>query len=116
MAIVNTHYGFCGNRTPTLAGSWMLNEVLTAFPADLVENVNFTATGGGPARNCTAIRMSGNNLAYDYNASGLSRHMNVYNFADNKWTSDYKTITFAEDASVSEEFMGWLTANATKQS
>lgn len=116
MAIVNTHYGFCGNRAPTLAGSWLFNEVLTAFPSGLVETVNFTATGGGAARNCTAIKMYGNMLSYDYNAGGLSRHLNVYNFEDNKWTSDYKTITFAEDATVSEKFMNWLTANATKQS
>lgn len=115
MAIVNTHYVYCGNRTPTLAGSWLFNEVLTAFPSGLVENVNFTATGGGAARSCTSIRKFIDSLSYSYNAGGLSRHLNVYNFADNKWTSDYKTITFEEGAMVSDEFVNWLTANATKQ-
>lgn len=113
MAIVNTHYGFCGNRAPALAGSWLFNEALTAFPTGLVENVNFTATGGGAAQACKGVEVFLNNLSYKLNAGG---NLRVYDFAKKKWNSGYKTITFEEGAMVSDEFMTWLTANATKQS
>lgn len=115
MAIVNTHYGYCGNRAPTLAGSWRFNEVLTAFPDGLKESVNFTATDGSATRTCTEIRVFQGSLSYKYNQPQMVRYLQVYKFSTNKWTSEYKTITFAEDATVSEEFMSWLTANATKQ-
>lgn len=115
MAIVNTHYGYCGNRAPTLAGSWLFNEVLTEFPGGLVENVNFTATGGGAERKCTGFQVFGEKLNY-IRSGPLGQLLAVYDFKTSKWVSDYKTITFAEDATVSEEFMNWLTANATKQS
>lgn len=115
MAIVNTHYGYCGNRTPTLAGSWLFNEVLTAFPSGLKENVNFTATGDGSTLSCTGLQIFGNRLQY-VRAGPLGQLLAVYDFSTSKWVSKYKTITFAEDATVSEEFMNWLTANATKQS
>lgn len=113
MSIVNTHYGYCGNRAPALAGSWLFNETLTAFPTGLVENVNFTATGGGATLACIGVHLFLNNLSYKLNEGGSLR---VYDFAKNKWNSDYKTVTFTESATVSEEFMNWLTANATKQS
>lgn len=113
MAIVNTHYGFCGSRTPTLTGSWLFNEVLTAFPSGLKENVNFTATGGGSELSCTGFQVFGGKLSYVRKT--LGQLLSVYDFSKNKWVSEYKTITFAEDATVSEEFMNWLTANATKQ-
>lgn len=115
MAIVNTHYGYCGSRVPTLAGSWLFKEVLTKPSTQIDEAVNFTATGGGAARTCTAIKTLTNKLNYVYNAGGLQRILAVYDFDKNEWVSGYKTITFAEDATVSEEFMSWLVANATKQ-
>ena len=114
MAIVNTHYVYCGNRAPTLAGSWLFNDVLTAFPSGLIENVNFTATGGGDALVCVNIQVFLNNLSYKL--SGDAGTIRVYDYKKGNWVKNYKTITFAESATVSEEFMNWLTANATKQS
>lgn len=114
MAIVNTHYGYCGSRAPILAGSWLFNNVLTAFPSGLYENVNFTATGGGDPLTCTTIGIFVDDLGYTISDGGGNKR--VYDYGKKRWLNNYKTITFAENATVSEEFMNWLTANATKQS
>ena len=100
---------------PELAGTWVLNGRLYEPPEGINETVNFTATGGGASQACTAIKTLNNKLNYIYNVSGLGKYLAVYDFTKNEWVSEYKTITFAEGATVSEEFHKWLASNATKQ-
>lgn len=100
---------------PELAGTCVLNERMYAPSDGIDETVEFTATGGGASRACTAIKTLTDKLYYIYNASGLGKYLEVYDFAKNEWVSEYKTITFAEGATVSEKFRAWLASNATKQ-
>lgn len=100
---------------PELAGTWALNERLYVPSSGIDETVAFTATDGGSARTCTGINTAMNKLNYLYNAGGLQRTLQVYDLTNNEWDLAYKTITFAEGATVSNEFHAWLASNATKQ-
>ena len=118
MAIVNTHYDYCGKgKHSDLPGTWVLKDVLSAPENGLNENLTFRATSStGKIRNCTRVytEKSGGKNYLQYNAregNGI-----FYNFTYGFWAEEYKTWFFYDESTASTEFMNWLVNNATKQS
>lgn len=127
MAIVNTHYGYCGSRIPKLAGTWVMNERISPPKNPIKELINFTMPGYTVAiYNVKGIRISGEPVTPASffgiwkSTEATEQYLAVYDFYTNKWanTKDLAPaiLTFPDDATSSEEFMSWLTSNATKQS
>lgn len=100
---------------PGLAGTWVLNERLYAPNNNLTEQVNFMATDGTTTRACVGMSTANNHLYYSYAVAGGSRLLDIYNFTNNSWGAKLKTLTFAADATASNDFIAWLASNATKQ-
>lgn len=98
-----------------LAGTWVLNERLYAPNNNLTEQVNFMATDGTTTRACVGMSTANNHLYYSYALAGGSRLLDIYNFTNNSWRAKLKTLTFAADATASNDFIAWLASNATKQ-
>lgn len=118
MAIVNTHYGYCGgDKLPELAGLWVLNEVLSPTENNLFEGVNFTA--GKTITTITEnfgeiVIIPTGNLIFRFSVGGGGYP--VYDFTTNTWTSNkYVYIKFDSGATASDEFRTWLASNAVKQ-
>lgn len=100
---------------PELAGTWVLNERLYAPNNNLTEQVNFMATDGTTTRACVGMSTANNHLYYSYAVAGGSLLLDIYNFTNNSWGAKLKTLTFAADATASNDFIAWLASNATKQ-
>lgn len=120
MAIVNTHYGFCGKGgapLPELAGKWVLNEKLYAPENAFVENVKFSASASatGTQRGFTGVKNNTiNGQLIFFNAFIEDT---IYFYSSNKWGANIlRYLTFPEGATGSDEFLSWLASNATKQS
>lgn len=127
MAIVNTHYGYCGSRIPELAGTWVMNERISQPKALIKELINFTMPGYTVASyNAKGIMISGEPVTpvsifgIWKSTEATEQYLTVYDFYTNKWanTKDLAPaiLTFPDDATASDEFRAWLTANAVKQS
>ena len=97
--------------TPTLEGTWVLNEELSAPEKDFDEiNLYFTF---GTTR-CSRIRTSNRTHLSAYKViSGDG--IDIYQFNINKWKSASRNLTFETGATASDEFRAWLASNATKQ-
>lgn len=100
--------------TPTLEGTWVLNEQL--YPVNNFNEkigcdvfINNTATKHG----ITTIVSTETDLKF-YKGGGIEYSL-IY--ASQTWNLNAKvtSIQFYEGATASNEFMAWLTANATKQ-
>lgn len=100
--------------TPTLEGTWVLNERLYAPATDISQYADFTATYGSSTINCTRAQITDTKVII---TSDQGRAITIYTFSDNSWTSGskYGTWTFPEGATASDEFRTWLASNATKQ-
>lgn len=97
--------------TPTLEGTWVLNEELSAPEKDFDEiNLYFTF---GTTR-CSRIRTSNRTSLSAYKViSGDG--IDIYQFNINTWKSASRNLTFETGATASDEFRAWLASNATKQ-
>lgn len=126
MAIVNVHYGYCGSKSPELAGTWVMNERIYPPKAAIKELINFTMPGYTVASyNAKAIRISGQPvtpasfLGIWKSTEATEQYIAVYDFYTNKWSNTKElrpaVLTFPVDATSSEEFLTWLASNATKQ-
>lgn len=115
MAIVNTHYGYCGgNKLPELAGTWVLNERLYAPENNFNETVKFTAIApAGGARTYKSMYIESGILMCERTTGFID---GWYTFSNNKWSVTFRTIKFNEGATASDTFRAWLARNATKQS
>lgn len=97
--------------TPTLEGTWVLNERLYAPEKDFDEiNLQFTF---GTTR-CSRIRTS--NLTHLSAYKVISGDgIDIYQFNTSTWKSTSRNLTFETGATASDEFRTWLASNATKQ-
>ena len=97
--------------TPTLEGTYVLNEELSAPEKDFDEiNLYFTF---GTTR-CSRIRTSNRTHLSAYKViSGDG--IDIYQFNINTWKSASRNLTFETGATASDEFRAWLASNATKQ-
>lgn len=104
---------------PELAGTWVLNEVLSEPENWTTENVEFTATNtAGTTLSVNQVRLT------ETSSSGKILNLNIYTaiyyFQTNAWATGqannkYNKWTFPAAATASDEFRAWLASNATKQ-
>lgn len=102
--------------TPTLEGTWVLNERLYAPESAFSENVNFKAseTATGTQRGFTGVKnntINGQLIFFNAFTDDI-----IYYYSSNTWgTNNLKYLTFTADATASDEFRTWLVSNASKQ-
>lgn len=96
--------------TPTLEGTWGLNSNLTA-PAvsQTISGTIATTQGNAPL---FGIQYTNNKLHFYINQSTI---YSTYDFSTTQWANKVNTITFPTGATASDEFVVWLSNNATKQ-
>lgn len=98
--------------TPTLEGTWVLNERLYAPESTLDVSVSFTAYNDINTPKMFARIYSSSSLEFITANNTVST---IYNYSANTWVTKYKYITFPPGATASDEFRAWLASNATKQ-
>lgn len=104
--------------TPTLEGTWVLNDRLYAPASPFKVSVDYTAiftdTGNSVWKSMTISNYLGFNKYADETGS-----YNMYTFETNTWqhvrAGVTKSITFGAGATASNDLITWLAANATKQ-
>lgn len=104
--------------TPTLEGTWVLNDRLYApespFSAVVDYTANFTSTGNSVWKSVSVSNI----LSFNKNADETGGYT-MYRFETNAWDNvragAVKSITFNTGATASDNFVTWLAANATKQ-
>lgn len=116
MAIVNTHYGFCAQELPELAGTWKFNERIypPEIPFDIAANYTIASTPPQTGGAYKRIYISNNTL---FGEAIIGTTNSFYNFATN--TPVASRFGYFRTDSVqgfTEEFRAWLANNATKQS
>lgn len=128
MAIVNTHYGYCGgDKLPELAGTWVMNNRIYQSETTIKELVNFTMPGYTvTSYNAKGLRVVGlpttpaSFFGIWRSTEATEQYLSVYDFYTNEWqnTKDRQpaVLTFPTGATASDEFRAWLAANAVKQS
>lgn len=106
--------------TPTLEGTWVLNERLypSSTGAVINENINFTAVT--PNGNFTGVKIGVGYTATSTAGFYLNQSTTfaTYQFSNNQWVDSARAIsqiTFPAGATASDEFRAWLASNATKQ-
>lgn len=100
--------------TPTLEGTWVLNERLYAPESAFTETVSFQAAAAdGGLTNVSKIFTEDAKLKYNIQTS-ISIYT-MYDFSTNNWGNKYPKWTFPSGATASDEFRAWLASNATKQ-
>lgn len=100
--------------TPTLEGTWVLNERLYALESAFTETVSFQAAApDGGLTNVSKIFTENAKLKYNIQTS-ISIYT-MYDFSTNTWDHKYPKWTFPSGATASDDFITWLAANATKQ-
>lgn len=100
--------------TPTLEGTWVLNERLYAPESAFTETVSFQAAApDGGLTNVSKIFTENAKLKYNIQTS-ISIYT-MYDFSTNTWDHKYSKWTFPSGATASDDFITWLAANATKQ-
>lgn len=97
--------------TPTLEGTWVLNETLVA-PEKNFDEINLYFTIG----NSRCSRIKTTNLTYLSAYKVISGDgIDIYQFSNNTWKTTTRSLTFETGATASNEFRAWLASNATKQ-
>ena len=98
---------------PELAGTWLLNDVLTMPESTFGETINATLIPvTGNSRSVTVFRL----YTYKIEATDtLATNVDIYEYGAWK-TPKYNKWRFAEGTTASDKFREWLTNNATKQS
>ena len=100
--------------TPTLEGTWVLNERMYPPASNFTENLSFTFyTEAGSPVGGKQIRVVDNQLYIKQSTS--ESDFQIYNFISNTWQQKYKTWKFEVGTTASDEFRTWLASNATKQ-
>lgn len=103
--------------TPTLGGTWVLNDVPVAPKAAIIEPVQFSAGATITSTNnpYKEIRVGYNGALWYVETSGGTPW--IYNFTTSAWNAEYnyKYLRFPAGATASNDFITWLVANATKQ-
>lgn len=94
--------------TPTLEGTWVLNERLYKSENTIIENINYTL--GDTA--CNGFQI--NNDYVMTRVTGQSGYSYIYRFDQNRWVIGNRSITITS-TTASDEFRAWLASNATKQ-
>lgn len=120
----------------TISGTWVLNDTVAAPDTPFAQFVEFGVNTTVPAYGVD-LSLSANVIYFgtvdgvvtgryyvvsstpDLSSLGMSTPMSFKLYADAWDVASYgdgiKTITFAKEQEVSNEFYSWLTANATKQ-
>ena len=104
--------------TPTLEGTWVLNDRLyapeSAFSAKVDYTATFTSTGNSVWKSVSVSNI----LSFNKNADETGGYT-MYRFETNAWDNvragAVKSITFSAGATASDKFVRWLASNATKQ-
>ena len=100
--------------TPTLEGTWVLNERLYAPENTINQTIQFTAK-----ESATATAQEYASFYSDTSALKFTRATGstttVYTYSSNTWNTKYKYLTFPAGSTGSDEFRAWLASNATKQ-
>jgi hypothetical protein len=100
--------------TPTLEGTWVLNERLYAPESTINQTIQFTAK-----ESPTATAQEYASFYSDTSALKFTRATGstttVYTYSSNTWNTKYKYLTFPAGATGTDEFRAWLASNATKQ-
>lgn len=101
---------------PELAGTWVLNERLYAPESDVYFiNQDFKIGDASNPNRTTARNLLCKTSHLEYTTT-VGYTYTLYYFSNNTWgTNKYKYLTFASDATASDEFRAWLASNATKQ-
>lgn len=99
--------------TPTLEGTWVLNERLYAAPTKINETINFTAreTPSSAAKQYANF-YSDTQLLFTMSTGSTTT---IYTYSTNTWSTKYKYLTFPTGATASDELRAWLASNASKQ-
>lgn len=117
MAVVNTHYGYCGgDKLPGLAGTWVLNQKPQAPESVIDELLSTPMTvkrSSGSTFAAKRITISLTTITLYPTTGGSSA---IYSFQRNEWYDSGKTWIFPDGSTASDEFRTWLASNATKQS
>ena len=95
----------------------MLNDVLVAPEAAIIEPVQFSAGATITSTNnpYKEIRVGYNGALWYVETSGGTHW--IYNFTTSAWNAEYnyKYLRFPAGATAPKNFITWLAANATKQ-
>lgn len=114
ISLDGTPFGVTPEPTPTLEGTWVLNERLYAPESAFTETVSFQAAApDGGLTNVSKIFTENAKLKYNIQTS-ISIYT-MYDFSTNTWDNKYPKWTFPSGATASDEFRAWLASNATKQ-
>lgn len=114
ISLDGTSSGVTPEPTPTLEGTWVLNERLYAPESAFTETVSFQAAApDGGLTNVSKIFTENAKLKYNIQTS-ISIYT-MYDFSTNTWDNKYPKWTFPSGATASDEFRAWLASNATKQ-
>ena len=98
-------------ETVTLAGTWLLNDILYPTEAKLTEKIDVTHAGS----KYTSIiidPISNKSVMLAIGVGGKT----LYYFDTKNWNGSDRTLIFSEGTTCSDKFFTWLKANATKQS
>lgn len=98
--------------TPTLEGTWVLNDTLNAptnWNTQLINGTIATSQGNSPLY---SIQYVNNKMHFYMSAVQIS---STYDFETNQWANKVNSATFPSGATASDDFITWLAANATKQ-
>lgn len=98
--------------TPTLEGTWLLNDTLVAPGTSLAQVISgtiVTAQGNAPLY---SIQYVNNKMHFYISAVQI---YSTYDFDTNQWANKVNSATFPSGATASDDFITWLAANATKQ-
>lgn len=98
-------------ETVTLAGTWLLNDILYPTEAKLTEKIDVTHAGS-KYTSIVIDPISNRDVSLNAGVGGKT----LYYFDTKRWNGSDHTITFPAGATCSDEFFIWLKANATKQS
>lgn len=99
--------------TPTLEGTWVLNERLYAPESAFTETISFEVSLDGTSFSlCTKATFELRALFLNIPNAG---NLNVYSFNDSSWTRRYKYWKFTTGATATDKFRAWLASNAIKQ-
>lgn len=99
--------------TPTLEGTWVLNERMYAPENNFDETINFTGiTTTGVTRSYKRVYTSGGILYCQQTSGSID---GWYTFSTNNWALTFRTMVFDSGATASDAFRAWLASNATKQ-
>ena len=98
--------------TPTLEGTWVLNDTLNAptnWNTQLINGTIATSQGNSPLY---SIQYVNNKMHFYMSAVQI---FSTYDFETNQWANKVNSATFPSGATASDDFITWLAANATKQ-